>query len=145
MKRFKFRLQRVLDFREGVAKEKHREFLEARRTLEEARESLNELTEKYSTNIPPESETTIGTLDLFQQYAQRLRHEISSQESKVEECEEEVDVRREAYVQADRDAEALKSLKSKKKNEYNAMILKEEEKLVDETTTQRFPLVKEDE
>jgi len=138
MKRFKFRLQRVLDYRERIRDEKQGILQQKNYELQVATDLLGSL--KAEALRDQISETAVYTADemqLFGRYAQRLSDEIAWQEIKVCEAQEAADKAREAYIEASKDSKTLVKLKEKQRGEYDEHVLHEEIKIVDEMTVQR--------
>jgi len=138
-KRFKYRLERVLQYREHVRDERRRELLIANRELRQGEQRVSELQEALSQNVVASGgETSAGAIYLAGAYAARLKELIERQLAKNADMQKEVAQALERYIEASKDSEALKILKRKKFEEYRAYIDREEAKFLDELTTQRY-------
>lgn len=138
MKRFRFRLQRILDIRDQIRDEARQEL--GRRNAELARQqSVLEGLEDELTRLQPGKDGTLtaGELMLMGAYALRVQQLIEQQLVRVEEARREVVVAQEKYIQANKDAKALEMLKDKKRSEYDQEMLKEEINQLDEVAVQR--------
>jgi flagellar FliJ protein len=152
MKRFKFRLQKVLDYRARICEEKRQELGrknferdQAIEHLENLRNSLRGL--RYveggteSASMPGVASGPVVSVHQFimvGNYATRLEKEIEQQMVVVEEASEAAEKARLIYVEASKDVKALDTLKEKKLSDYNEERLKSEEQFLDEMTVQRF-------
>lgn len=138
MKRFKFRLERVLHYRELIKNERKRELTEARLRLNEAENRYNELMNARSENErKAKEEGDPNQRFLAGLYAERLKGEIIESEKVVVERQLEVDKARDIYIEAAKEAEALKVLKQKRQDQYQQYIDAEEAKFLDELSIQR--------
>lgn len=161
MKRFKFRLTKVLDYRARICDEKRQELVRANferdqaiEHLEKLRSELREL--KYfdsGTESAIESAATsphrmpgvasgpvlsVHQFVMVGNYAVRLEKEIEKQLEVVAEASEVAEKAREVYVEASKDVKALETLKEKRLQDYNEAVSKHEEQMLDEMTVQRF-------
>lgn len=138
MKRFSFRLEKVLQYRQIVQQEKKREFARLLALLNEAESRLRELLDAQETNSIQESvEVTVDEFMLRGRYAERLKQEIVDQKLKVLQAEEEMEKAKAEYIEAAKEARALEMLKEKKKVQFEEHIALEEGKILDEMVTQR--------
>lgn len=138
MKRFRFRLQRLLDIRDQIRDEARQEL--ARRNLELAQQEsiLRGLQEELGgLRVKQDGIFTAGELQLAGVYAVRVQQMIEQQLLMVAQAAKSVAEARERYVQANKDARALELLQDKKREEYREEVLKEEVRQLDEVATQR--------
>lgn len=138
MKRFKFRLQRILDIREQIRDEARQELGRRNAALAHEQSVLRGLeAELLRLNAGENGIVTASELLLTGAYAQRIQKLIEQQALKVEEARKAVVEAQERYIQANRDAKALEMLKDKRRAEYDHEVLKEEINQLDEVATQR--------
>jgi flagellar FliJ protein len=138
MKRFRFRLQRVLDIRDQIRDEARQELGRRNAELAHQQNILRGLEEELARLQPGKDGTlTAGELMLMGAYALRVQQLIEQQLVRVEEARREVVVAQEKYIQANKDAKALEMLKEKKRAEYDQETLKEEINQLDEVAVQR--------
>jgi flagellar FliJ protein len=138
MKRFKFRLQRILDIREQIRDEARQELGRRNAVLAHEQSVLGGLeAELLRLNAGENGIVTASELLLTGAYAQRIQKLIEQQALKVEEARKAVVEAQERYIQANKDAKALEMLKEKRKAEYDHEVLKEEINQLDEVATQR--------
>jgi flagellar FliJ protein len=138
MKRFRFRLQRILDIREQIRDEARQEL--GRRNAELAHEeSVLRGLEQELQRLRAEGDgiVTAGEYQLMGAYAVRVQKLIEQQYVKIDEARKRVLEAQEKYIQANKDAKALELLKERKREEYDKEILREEINQLDEVATQR--------
>lgn len=138
MKKFKFRLERVLKYREAVKEDKRRKLAKKNTELTEKETKLSALEEAFLNNqVTSEQISNLDMLRLAQFYAVRLKSEIAKQKVLIRKVSEEVEEAKVEYIEAAKEAKTLETLKQKKQEEYKAYIAKEDEKFLDEMTTQK--------
>ncbi len=138
MKRFMFRLQRILDIREQIRDEARQELGRRNAILAQEQSILAGLeAELERLNGASDGIVTAGELLLTNAYALRVQKLIEQQVVKVEEARQAVIQAQEMYIQANKDARALEMLKEKKRAEYDQESLKEEINQLDEVAMQR--------
>ncbi len=137
-KKFKFRLEKVLQFRDMVKTERMRDLMEANRNLTIEQNKLAELDQAFLRNlIAGNSDHRTQDIELIGKYSERLSLEIQHQKERIIEAEKSVETARQAYVLAAQEAESISKLKEQKQSEYQEYLLKEDEKFLDELATQR--------
>lgn len=139
MKRFKFRLQKVLQHRQNIKEEKRRLLAQANLKLMEASEHLEALERSQVNNRVDAKDAPIsfGAFQLAGMYAYRLKEEIRKQKEVIVEAEKDVALAMTEYLQANREMEALEKLKSKRFTEYQDLAAKEDTKFLDEIAVLR--------
>jgi len=139
MKKFRYRLERVLRFREIVKAEKKRLLGLARQELAAAEARLLALEQELLVDrIGTRTILTVDELQLSSAYTTWLSQEMERQKLHVEGCKERVAQALAAYVEATQEAESLIRHKSKKRTEYEEYLEREQQKFLDELTTQRI-------
>lgn len=138
IKRFKFRLQRVLDYRQIVKTEKLGLLTEATRSLREAEARLQVLEAEANANTISElGQLSSNMLYLHGFYSQGVRRWIEECRIKVAELEKIREAALQEFIAASKDVRALELLKQKKMGEYDAKILAFEAGQLDELAVQR--------
>ena len=156
MKQFKFRLQRVLEYRDRICDECRQELGrltserdQAAQRLEDLRHQASSLSLRGGGTDPatlsgvsvdgtPFPVMSVNDVILVGDYGARLKAEIEKQEEVVREATEAVDKAREVYIEASKEVKALDSLRQKRRADYDEAKLKDDEKNLDELTVQRF-------
>jgi len=138
MKRFSFRLQRVLELRERIRDERRQELVLKNMERDNAQHHLAYLEQEY-TNAGLHDGGTYSAAELVLRgdYSSRLKQEIAAQLVRVEEVTRAAEEARERYVEASKEAQAIEKLKDRRKQEYQEAVLKEEGGQLDELAVQR--------
>ena len=143
MKKFDFRLKRVLDYRQLVKKESERDFAKKTgrlRTLEQELDEIIEAQDKALFN--PKQRVTMAEFSLVEQYQERLQEELAKQRQLVESASKEVEEARQVYIEKSIETSILENLKDKKLEDYKLDTRREERKDLNEMTVQRYRLPK---
>lgn len=138
MKKFNFRLQRVLDFRNVGKKEKELELARENARLQEAEQQLRALEEVYLQQAIGEGEMTMAELMMRGEYSEYLRDAIELQQIYVEQAIEAVEAARDAYIEKAIEAETLETLKKKRIEEHKEEGRQVERKELDRLVVSRF-------
>jgi len=142
MKRFKFRLQRVLDMRVQIRDKTRQELVRRNSERDHEISVLAHLEAEYRRVTMEEGGMySASQLVLFGAYAERLEQEIKTQELVVAQAVEEAAIAEGRYIEASRDAKALEMLREKKLKEYNDEALRQEGAFLDELAISRFEKV----
>lgn len=148
IKRFRFRLEKVLTHRCNVRDEKKAVLVRERQRLFDAEARLEWLIEAYNSNsavkedgslTSPSTKLPAVTLEqmlLSNAYAERLKREIAEVRLKIIELEKSVQVALGEYLTANQEVRSLEILREKRRQEYEEMIQHEEAKFLDELATQ---------
>lgn len=138
MKKFKFRLEKVLQFRRIIQDEKKRIMNIAMRELREMEDKIEYLEAEFTRNIVNEGMIiTIAELSLKGAYGERLKNEIVQGKLSLIDINERLEEARREYVIATQEVEVLEKLKEKKHEQYQEMIMQHEQKILDELVIQR--------
>jgi flagellar protein FliJ len=136
-RKFKFRLQKVLEYREHREKQAQRELTGARGLLSEAEAELSTLQEKLKESQKPDSELISNSFNLTHslvqsRYVMFLSGCINSQNQVVGEKSKEVDSKRLSVAEAVQNRKTLSTLKEKKLESYARELNQQEQKNCDE-------------
>jgi flagellar FliJ protein len=138
MKRFKFRLQRVLDVRERVCDEARQELVAKNAARDEEQRILQNLQAEFLRERMEEGGTySASELLLVGEYQARVKEATKQQEGVVEKAEAEADEAKEKYVAASKDVKTMEKLKETRLIEHTEAVLKEQGAELDELTVQR--------
>lgn len=138
MKKFKFRLEKVLQYRVMLKEERLRELNVAFRNLREAEEQLAHLNEEFlRIRIEDGEILMVEQVQARASYSERLKGEIANLKIRITELQEAAEVARQAYVDATQEAQVLEKLKDKKHEVFKEMVEKHEANFLDELTTQK--------
>lgn len=138
MKKFRFRLERVLRYREIVRDERRRELMDATHALRIAEERLRELeAAQRNGGLEAGAVLSVEEVRLYGLFATRMEAEILQQRVAIAAAENGVVEARARYVEAAKEAKTLETLKERRQTQYAEYVLKEDEKFLDELTIQK--------
>lgn len=140
MRKFKFRLDKVLEVREIEEEEVENRLHKARKKAEKIKEEIEQLEntqlELYR-YLREKEEVTPGETMQYRRYLHINRRRISNTEEKLINQQQEVTAFRQEYIDKRRNREALEKLKEKDYSRYmKELLLKEQEEL--DELAQRF-------
>jgi flagellar export protein FliJ len=136
-KKFRFRLEKVLTFRERVKDEKEVVLKNALTLLNQARDELVQLEGELNTYSSKIETSTSSDLLLIGMYLGGLKTKISTKVEQVQEREAAAEEAQKEYIEARREVKTLDALKEKKQFQYNEKLEHEAGKQLDEFATQR--------
>ena len=137
-KRFKFRLERVLNFRDSEKKERERALAEQNAELRKREDHLEAIIVAQDEMKLPESEIlSMAELQLAGEYQQALREALIEQRLLIIEATQAVEQAREAYLEKNKEVRTLESLKDRRKEEFREELRKDEKKNLDEHAIQK--------
>lgn len=139
MRRFSFRLQRVLDIREQIRDELRQELVRKNHERDDELQVLARL-EQESLQIKIEEGGTYSASELvmFGAYSVRLKQLMEQQQQRVAAAIKQVEEAKERYIEASKEAKALEMLRQKRREEYTEQQLKEDGRQLDELAIQRI-------
>jgi len=140
MKKFKFRLERVLQYRLLIKEDKRKALLLKNMKLHEAENRLAmleqaELANRYVSG--PDKVLSAQQIYLIGFFGQRLQDEIVKQRLAIIQLEKEVEEAMAEYTEAAREAKTLEIFRERKVQEYLDYVAKEEGKFLDELAVQK--------
>lgn len=138
MKRFSFRLQRVLRLRCLEREEAQRVLAQRNQELMNEQGRLNWLEQEFLRNeVTANTILPVQNLILIGDYARRLRASIEHQIQQVAAAQQRVEEARTAYLEKAKEAKGLEMLREKRLTEHRQELLKEDERFLDELSVQR--------
>jgi len=139
MKRFKFRLQRVLDFKTTLKKESERELARRNGELHSAERRAEEILEEQDkAKLESQGTVTAAELLLHGNYQARLREVLIEQRLMVLQAARAVEDARDAYLEKAIETETLENVKEQRHTEHKEEAQREVRKEVDEMVVQRY-------
>lgn len=140
MKKFRFRLQRILDIRHQIRDERRQELVRRNQERDHELRVLADLEEESLRVMIHEGGTySASELVMFGDYRMRLKRRIEEQRVRVVAAIKEADEAKDRYVEASKEAKALEMLRHKRKAEHEEQVSKEEGAQLDEFAIQRAP------
>jgi len=137
MKRFRFRLDRVLQFRKRVREEKLKVLMEKNGQVTELEHFLEELFSAQLANFVENTSFDSQLLEMQNLYGQRLRQEIARISEELENAKIEAKVALNDYMEASKEEKVLLSLRTKREQEYLDVMAKHEQSVLDEISIQK--------
>lgn len=139
MKRFKFRLEKVLGFRTMLKKESELELAKRNSDLANAHEKLENIIDKQdSAQDFPNMVLPMSELILNKEYHQALQDALVRQRLVVLEVAKTVEVARDFYLERLKEEEVLNKLKERRKEEHALDEKREDNKLLKNYVSQRY-------
>ena len=141
MKRFEFRLDKVLDYRKKVEEEKLRELGKAKHALREAEHKVSGLKNHQREQIEELRKTDFDNMYmriLYDHYLFRIRNELSLAKDEVNKKSIGVDKKREEVIESSKPRKAVEKLKERRIEEHAHARGRWEQKLYDESAKHRF-------
>lgn len=137
MKKFRFGLDNVLNYRQQVLEGRQNEYGKAMRRVQEQRTRLEAVQQRYQeTNqqFREEAAAGISIADAmaFETGLRALEREIAREAKALRDLEAEAEKRRVQMLQAHQDAAMLERLKEKKQEEHRKAEQKQDEQFIDE-------------
>jgi len=142
MKRFSFRLQRILDLRAASEKARLADFGREQQRLFAEQQKLDLFVGEQITQI---AEMRVGRSQPFavwwqtmeSRYLGRIGRVIEFQQQRVHTQTERTEGARGRYLDARRDTHVMENLRDKKREEWNQDVLREEGKVLDEVGSRK--------
>ena len=144
MKKFEFRLQRIMEVKEEIEKQKERDFAIAKRKALEEEYKLSEIKIQYENcwkDIENKtSQQTVDTSEIRQyyQYLQKLEGDIERQFICLQETNAEVEKRRDILIEATKERKILENLKGRKLASYQEELNRVEQNFFDEIAGNQY-------
>jgi len=137
MKKFKFRLQRVLETKEGIEKQRQRELgakqgelLRQQKKLSELKEELKEQNKSQREKVS--GSASAGELVMLHRWQLQLEKQIVEQLVKVSTAEKAVEKARLVLVEASKERKVLEKLREKRFEEHKKISLSQEQNILDD-------------
>ena len=140
MKKFRFSLETVLDYKQQVLdalQAEHGAILARVRAQEEVLEDLEEQHRALNAEFSQRKMEGLTILDAmhYEQYLRAAEREIEKAAQLLEQLRQEEERKRAQVVGAKQDTSSLEKLKEKKLDSYNKAVQKSEEAMIDEFVT----------
>ena len=143
MKKFRFRLERVLDYRHILKKECERELAVKNNELAEAEELLEQILQEQDSCQAREDVVSMAELALNTYYQERLQEMLIQQRVLVLEATDAVEQARDAYLERALEAEVLDKFKERKREQFEEERKRHERRELDNSVIVRHRRDKE--
>jgi flagellar export protein FliJ len=142
MKKFSFRLQRILDLRGAREKQRLSEFGQQQQILKREHDKLDlfhgeQQAQLEEMQLSRAQEFAAWSFQAGQRYVVRIGRVLEMQTQRVHGQEKAVEAARETYLAARRDTSVLEHLRERRREEWEKMIVQEEGKVLDEVGLRR--------
>ncbi len=117
----KFRLQKILDVRQIIEKQKQKEFSIVMQQLQNEKDNLNALIEKRSSftdEMQFENKVSVRGVADHHSYLDSLTRAISYKTQEISQIKEEVEKKRQSLLKATTDKKSIEKLKEKAREEF---------------------------
>ncbi len=133
MKRFRFRLEKILNYRDTVRKERLRDLSLRLAEVREAEDRLVWLEQEgLRVDLDGKNMLSSGEILLSSAYAKRIMDQTAIMKLEIMRLQDKVEEARIAYLEAAKEHKALVTLKAKKQEEYRQLVQREEDNSMDE-------------
>ena len=137
MKKFRFSLETVLDYKQQVLdalQTEHATILAQVRAQEDYLEGLETDYRETDAEFSQRKLEGIAILDAmrYEQYLRAMERQIQQAVFRLEELQRQAEAKREEVVEAKKDTSSIEKLKEKKLDSYNKAVEKSEEAMIDE-------------
>lgn len=146
LKKFKFRMQVVLDMREKELEERQMEMAKILAALNAQKDKLQSICSAQATNqarleaICTSEILDIAQVEMHRDYGLKLVQDAKNQERIIASTEGILKIKQKEVLEAHQKVEVLKKLKEKQEDEYYKEFLHAEMKEIDDITSARFRL-----
>ncbi|MCC6445225.1 MAG: flagellar export protein FliJ [Armatimonadetes bacterium] len=143
MRKFRFRFEQVLEFREIQERLAQERFAEALSAQREAEERLEEMRRYHRESLDTLSGVHQGILDIravsaYEHYREALESVIAVQTERVRALAEATEEKRKSFVEALKNRKVMDKMKEHERLEYLSFIQKVEQNFLDEIATIRY-------
>lgn len=139
MKKFKFQLETLLKVTKRKKDDAEMQFAESSRKLEECRARLQvllremaEVQKEFADMTAEGKKITIGVIMTYNEFFNWKREQIERQQQIILKATQDKQQKLKLLMQLMTYLKSIEQLKEKRRNEYNAEVLFEEQKLLDE-------------
>ena len=137
MKSYKFKMDKVLEYRENVEKVKVEDFAKITHKLRREEEHLKDLQETLEEKKKVKQQDLCGMKMGFL-YREKLKAEVDRQVSKVQEISVKAEAAQHVLIEARKDRKIMEMLKEKDREKYRLDLLNTEQKELDDLSVMRF-------
>jgi flagellar FliJ protein len=134
---YKYKMEKVLDYRSNVEKHKVEDFARITQKLDQEKKHLDLLEEKLDQK-KKEVSTDVNAMKMSFLYKEKLKAELTHQKKKVDDIFHKANDAREVLIEARKDRKIMELLKEKDKDKFQQEMLLKEQKELDDFTIMRF-------
>jgi len=144
MKKFKFRLEKVMDMRAEAERQRQMALAEARMKVEAEEQRLQSLHETVTSEKNAIELLRTGgaikprEINAHYQYIRRLKLDIDHQRQNIFKAKQEQELRRQELLEAAKERKMLENLKDRQREAYMAEVNRKDQALIDDVAVTRF-------
>lgn len=136
MAKFKFSLEKVLDYRWLKEQEAKREYASAQKALTEQEDIFQQINQEKE-NLMEVRESTINRMQVQQWYLLDLNQRLIATTETIKEMSRYVEQALSVYIEAQKERKILEKLSEKQLAEYQIEMNREEQKMLDEMANRK--------
>lgn len=136
MAKFKFSLEKVLDYRWLKEQEAKREYASAQKALTEQEDIFQQINQEKE-NLMEVRESTINRMQVQQWYLLDLNQRLIATTEAIKEMSHYVEQALSVYIEAQKERKILEKLSEKQLAEYQIEMNREEQKMLDEMANRK--------
>lgn len=136
MAKFKFSLEKVLDYRWLKEQEAKREYASAQKALTEQEDIFQQINQEKE-NLMEVRESTINRMQVQQWYLLDLNQRLIATTEAIKEMSRYVEQALSVYIEAQKERKILEKLSEKQLAEYQIEMNREEQKMLDEMANRK--------
>ncbi len=136
----KFRLQKVLEVRQLIEKNRQKDFADAKQNLQIKNEELEQLENKrdgFTQSMNTVKKAEVSLFSSNQTYLETLNQAVADKHETIAVLEEDVETKRQQLLEAAKNRKALEKLKERKEVEVIQEENRSEQDFIDEIARQR--------
>lgn len=137
VKRFRFRLEKVLQIRVRTRDMRAGELATANSLVQRIEGDIESTRERQLTNEVSSQVASGASIILCDLFGRRLEREIVALLNDLEEAKELANIALSRYLEASKEVKALEALRDRRRAEYEELVLKKEQDALDELSTLR--------
>lgn len=137
MSEYKYKMEKVLEYRSHLEKRKVEDYARINMRLEEEKERLLELREEYGGKNRSQ-ETGLHEMRMQFLYKEKLRRDMHVQEVQIKATENKVEDARGYLIEARKDRKIMEILKDKDKTQYLFEESQKEQKELDDLSIMKY-------
>ncbi|MBF7096320.1 flagellar export protein FliJ [Alkalibacter mobilis] len=136
MKNYRFKMEKVLEYKSNVEKLKVEDYAKINLKLLEEKEQLEDLEAAYNTENRKKIHD-IKHMKMHSLYKEKLRNQLNAQENRINEMTDRLECARGNLIEARKDRKIMENLKDKDRIKYDKMIRESEQKELDDLTVMK--------
>lgn len=138
MKKFKFSLEKLLDYRWQIELEAKRNYAACQQEINEHEQQMAQLVNEKQSLLEIREET-VNRMQIQQWYLLGLERQMMETQNQLLASQQKLQQALNVYIDAQKERKVLEKLKEKQLNEYQLLLNQEEQKMLDEMGSRKQP------